>query len=124
MTNDPFTARVIKPWVAKYPDPITLEPGDLVTLGPADAEFPGWIWAISVRTGRSGWVPESLLEERGGEVRSREHYTARELAVSEGDILVVHKEILGFAWVERDGEQGWVPARHLVRGGDPLDVPL
>ena len=119
-----MAARVLKSYTAQYPDPIQVTKGDRVRLGKRDSEFPGWIWATSLKTGNSGWIPEQLLSISGDEAEARRDYTARELSVVEGDIVMVLEELLGWAFVESAGSTGWVPVRHLARSVSAVDLPL
>jgi len=93
-----------------YPDPVRLRPGDPVTLGRRDQEYPGWIW-VTDPSGRQGWAPESLLRigaaERG---TATTEYTARELNVEAGDRVTGETELAGWLWVRNEqGNAGWVP---------------
>jgi hypothetical protein len=118
-------ARLLKSYTAQYPDPITLRKGDLVSLGKRDTEFPGWVWATSPADGRSGWVPEKYLAERGDQAEALRDYSARELTAREGDIVTVLEEVLGWALVRAgSGATGWVPQDHLARSVSPADLPL
>ena len=118
-------ARVLKSYTTQYPDPIVLSKGDAVVVGERDTDFPGWIWATAVATGKSGWVPEHFLLITGELAESRRDYSARELTVSEGDIVTIREEILGWALVETEaGGAGWVPLSHLARSSSSLDLPF
>lgn len=118
-------ARILKAYQAQYPDPIVLQSGAVVSLGKTDPEFPGWIWATSLISGKSGWVPEPFLARDGDEARCLREYSARELDVREGDLVSVLEELSGWAWVESEsGLTGWVPQSHLARSVTPLDLPL
>ena len=118
-------ARVLKSYTTQYPDPITIRKGDLVTLGKRDTDFPGWIWATSLESGKSGWVPEQFLRIRGDQAESLRDYSARELTVAEGSMVTVLEALLGWCLVESDsGDRGWIPQSHLARSVTPVDLPL
>jgi hypothetical protein len=118
-------ARVLKAYRTQYPDPIQLARGDKVSLGKRDSDYPGWVWATSSVSGKSGWVPEQLLKTRGDEGEALRDYSAKELSVEEGDIVTVLEELLGWARIESSsGEVGWIPARHLARSLGQGDIPL
>jgi hypothetical protein len=117
-------ARVLKSYITKYPDPIEVRTGDQVRLGKHDTEYPGWIWATSLSTGRSGWIPEHFIQLEGDLARVRRDYSARELDVVEGDIVEVREEQLGWALVESSHGRGWVPLGCLARSTSPADLPL
>lgn len=110
MTLPSMPARVVKPYTAQYPDPIELRTGNPVSLGKRDPEFPGWIWATSSISGKSGWVPEQFLSAEDGDPRALRDYSA---------------QLLGWALVEtQDGARGWLPQSRLARGVSPSHVPL
>ncbi len=106
--------RVITDYDAPYPYPISAKAGEMVTVDLAKrSDIPGWLWCTA-RDGKSGWVPESYLERKGGSVRLRVDYDAIELTIRTGSILTAHKLECGFYWVtDRNGHQGWVPANHV-----------
>jgi len=115
----------VRGWIVRYPDPVELVAGDRVTLGKQDSEYPGWIWATSTRTGKSGWVPEIYLKVDNDLGIAQRVYTAREIAGEEGEIVRVLEELLGWSWVEApDGRQGWMPGGHLARSTAAIDFPL
>ena len=119
----PYTARVLKTRPVQYTDPVAFEPGDSLRLGKHDSEYPGWIWATSVN-GKQGWIPESYVSVAGDVGTALRSYTAREIAVTEGDIVSVEVELLGWAWVRRQNSDGWMPLSHLARSVLPIDLPL
>src|ERR671913_95674 len=45
-------ARVIRDYSAQYPDPISVRAGETIHLGQRDTDYPGWIWATSVASGK------------------------------------------------------------------------
>jgi len=106
--------RVIADYQAPFPDLIRVEAGESVTNDPnKKTAVAGWIWCTS-RTGKSGWVPETYVEQRGTSGIMKCDYNATELTIHVGDLLAVHKEESGFYWVTtRDGRQGWVPVEKL-----------
>ena len=60
-------------------DPIEIAPGEKVSVGHEDDEFPGWKWC-KARDGCEGWVPVELLSNEGTEAIVLYDYSARELA--------------------------------------------
>jgi hypothetical protein len=118
-------ARLLRDYQAQYPDPIEVRTGDIVILGMKDSEFPGWIWATSTVSEKSGWIPEEFLTTDDDRGTARRDYSAKELSVSEGQMVDVVEELLGWALVEVEpGRRGWVPIGHLARSGSPTDLPL
>jgi Variant SH3 domain/SH3 domain len=117
-------ARVLRPYAAQYPDPIEVTQGEAITLGKRDIDYPGWIWATSPASGKSGWIPEQFVQVNGDEARVNRDYSARELSVAEGDIVTIIEELLGWALVESPAGRGWVPATTLARSVSSADFPL
>jgi hypothetical protein len=114
--NSQFTSRVrvVADYQAPYIDPISGKAGDEVVIDRAQkTEYMGWLWCIN-RAGKSGWVPESYLEERGNLGYLLCDYDAIELSIHVGETLIVHKATSGFLWVSHPcGQTGWVPASHV-----------
>ena len=107
--------RVQKAYRAVYPDPITLCPGDDVTVERRDDEYPTFVWCTATRTGKSGWVPDAYLDLSRAPATALRDYDAAELSVEVGDELVVLEELGGWLWCRRPtGELGWVPADHVT----------
>ena len=95
---------------SSYPTPIRLEPGDIVTVGRRDQEYPGWIWVIT-SAGNEGWAPESHIRIGSLETAvAKNAYTSRELDTQVGEYLSCKVELNGWLWVENvNGDSGWVP---------------
>jgi uncharacterized protein YgiM (DUF1202 family) len=103
-----------------YPDPLEVLEGEEVTVGERDEEWSGFLWCANP-AGKGGWVPEDYVEPSGDVGVMRCDYTARELNISVGDELVLHKSESGWHWAtNNEGESGWVPGNHieLVEGGE------
>jgi hypothetical protein len=108
-------AIVTQAWQATYADPIELNTGDELTLGRRDSEYPGWVWAACVRTGKSGWVPETLVQMKDDLPVARRAYSGRELNVQPGDIVTVIDTLFGWHWAQlKSGVVGWLPANHVA----------
>jgi hypothetical protein len=57
-----------------------------------------------------GWVPENWVIIEGKTCRLRRDYNARELSVSEGEVLTASLIESGWVWAtSQSGETGWVP---------------
>lgn len=114
------SVHVVRDFHAQYTDPIAVEAGDPVRVGREDDEFPGWWWCTAP-DGRAGWVPGEILEPApapGATVRARAAYTARELTVRQGEVLLVHEERGGWLFVRnQSGAAGWVPVAHTSPAG-------
>ena len=106
-------AKVIKPHVAEYPNPLKLTRGQKVDLKEHSAEWPGWIYA-KIEDGNAGWIHESYLDIKGAQGTVGRDYDATELTVNAGEILKILDRKSGWCLCQRDsGEIGWVPERNL-----------
>ena len=105
---------VIQDHTSEYPEPITLEKGAPLTVGEKHEGPEGWDnWFFCESPGqKGGWVPAQIIERvEGDAARAREDYTARELNVQQGDVLLGSRTLNGWVWCEQFGgsESGWVP---------------
>lgn len=104
--------KIKKDYQTQYKDPIKLSAGDVVILGEEEKEekWKGWIWAE--HNTQSGWIPLQIVDimpESKGKIK--ENYSAKELDVKKGDIVVSIKEMNGWIWVMNEkNEEGWIPA--------------
>lgn len=110
--------RVVALHQSLYPRPITFRKGALLQVGEEDAGPEGWrSWYFCHVEGQEpGWVPEQVFKRIGeGEGRALEDYTAHELDVAVGELLMGIKSLNGWRWCEKaDGsETGWVPEVNL-----------
>ncbi|KEK22633.1 SH3 domain-containing protein [Bacillus gaemokensis] len=110
---------VIQSHVSNYPNPISLEKGDTVLIGNkyvGPENWNNWVYCYEERNNREGWVPEQIIHSKSKSVGFIiERYTAKELNVNVGEILVGSKELNGWIWCENvDKEaEGWVPKQNL-----------
>jgi hypothetical protein len=110
--------KVIKRWAISYPAPINLRAGDRIKIDLAkkeeNPEWQGWVWCLS-KDG-AGWVPLQLLKTDKN-LRDNttaivlQDYSARELALTPGEILTSEKVLNGWLWASKDTSDstGWVP---------------
>jgi len=105
---------VIQDHTSEYPEPITFEKGAHLTVGEkyeGPEDWKNWIFCESPGQ-KGGWVPAQIIEIVNDKAaRAREAYTARELNVRQGDVLLGSKTLNGWVWCKRSGsaESGWVP---------------
>jgi hypothetical protein len=104
--------------VSEYPRPITFSRGAVLAVGEKYAGPEGWDdWFFCEIAGQEGgWVPVQVLEFLDGQAaRAREDYTARELDVRAGDMLLGGRTLNGWVWCENpaSAQSGWVPLSHL-----------
>jgi hypothetical protein len=109
---------VIKDHSSEYPEPITFVKGAPLSVGEKYEGPEGWDnWLFCETPGqKGGWVPAQIIEVINDKLaRAREDYTARELDVLEGDLLVGTRTLNGWVWCERSDtlESGWVPLENL-----------
>lgn len=109
---------VIKDHTSEFPEPITFEKGTPLTLGEKYAGPEGWEnWIFCESPGRKGgWVPAQIIEIiTGNTARAREDYTARELNVREGELVLGMRILNGWVWCKKSdsSESGWVPHENL-----------
>ena len=110
---------VIKKHVSEYPDPITLQKGDTISIGEIYTGPENWDnWYLCSAKGQNeGWVPGQIIEhfnDKTGIVK--ENYTARELDVTEGERLIGSHILNGWMWCTRPSDRatGWVPLKNLT----------
>ncbi len=103
---------------SEYPKPITFAKGAVLAVGEKYAGPEGWDdWFFCEIAGQvGGWVPVQVLAFVDAQTaQAREDYTARELDVSAGDMLIGGRTLNGWAWCENPltALSGWVPLSHL-----------
>lgn len=113
---------VVEDHEASYPDPIAVEAGQVIRPTRAKDNWDGyeWLWAEGP-DGKSGWIPDTIVECRYGKTYAMRRYFAVELTCRKGEVLLTIEEIDGWAWCRSDGgRQGWVPLRKLtsLEGGE------
>lgn len=119
--GQPRICRVTADHQASYPDPISMEAGEIVDISDKVDDWNGnpnwvWIWCTDQR-GKSGWVPKAWIDLNadGKTGTARYDYAATELTIAVGDELVVEGEGSGWLWcTNRQGKSGWVPADNVV----------
>lgn len=109
---------VIKDHNSEYPEPITFAKGSHLVVGEKYEGPEGWDnWLFCETPGqKGGWVPAQIIEIINDNIaRAREDYTARELNVREGDLLLGIRTLNGWVWCKstKSLESGWVPLVNL-----------
>jgi hypothetical protein len=103
---------------SQYPEPLTLKKGTPLVVGKKHEGPEGWNdWFFCDTPGqKGGWVPARVIEiVDGNTAQARADYTARELNVREGDLLLGSRVLNGWLWCDNPGssESGWVPLANL-----------
>lgn len=105
---------VVKKHISNYPNPITLRKGEKVIVGKkyvGNENWSNWIYCFKLDKSQEGWVPEQILDDN----IIKEDYTANELNVDEGEILIGTKELNGWLFCcDKMGNEGWVPKDNLI----------
>ena len=121
-TNEqPRKCRVIAEHQALYPNPLTVEAGELLIISEKVEYWNGnpdwvWIWCTDAR-GKTGWVPKGLIDVQSNGLTgiARYDYTATELTTTIGEELVANREESGWLWcTNTQNKSGWVPADHIT----------
>jgi uncharacterized protein YgiM (DUF1202 family) len=108
-----LVGKVIAARETSYPKPLEVGEGDKLTVGQRDEDWKGFLWCANP-TGQGGWVPEDYIEQSGAVGVMRCDYTAKELTITEGEELILHKSQSGWYWATNHaGESGWVPTDHI-----------
>lgn len=116
--------RVIEEWKSNYPNPIILKSGENVIIDNTkindEIDWKGWVWCITKNN--AGWVPEQILTSKKttnslSNAFVSEDYSANELNVSIGDIVMGCKFLNGWLWCQKENSNifGWLPIRNLIK---------
>ncbi len=109
----------IRPWETNDPNYLVLNVDDLVEIRELQTDKPEWKnWIWCQNSSNSGWVPEHFIEvidQNTGKVL--ENYSAKELNIGAGEIIVGYNEYCGWVWSknESSGERGWLPEEILLK---------
>ena len=109
---------VVSPHVSEFPNPISFKKGDPLVVGEKHDGLEGWEnWYLCSAPGQEpGWVPGQVIERMSGaQGRALDDYTARELNVQAGEVVIGIKALNGWIWCEKpnDTASGWVPFDNL-----------
>jgi hypothetical protein len=104
---------------SEYSKPLQLKKGDLVIIKKLSTKEDGWEnWIYCTHNDISGWVPKQIVKFKDNEKGIiNEDYSAFELDINIGDILISEKEMNGWIWCFKENEiktKGWVPLENIV----------
>lgn len=116
----PKEYHVTRARASDYPEPITFAKGALLSVGEKyQGEEPWTDWFFCATAGQKpGWVPGQVFDRLDEHTAvAREDYTARELEVSEGEIVRGSEVVGGWIWCEHASKpaSGWVPLNILLK---------
>jgi hypothetical protein len=111
---------VIRDYTAEFPDPITFQAGEAITLSDNVSLWDNnpdwrWLWCTDPR-GKSGWTPATFFEAsgRGQTAIARRDYAATELTATVGETLSITDTYGGWFWcANQRGQHGWIPQDHV-----------
>lgn len=103
---------------SEYLEPIHFSKGTLLNIGEKYQGSENWDnwYFCTVDNGLEGWVPTQIIEwinkHQGYAIAD---YTAKELNVDHGDLLLGEQQLNGWIWCSRlsDDQSGWVPLEVL-----------
>ncbi|PKM20284.1 MAG: hypothetical protein CVV11_01850 [Gammaproteobacteria bacterium HGW-Gammaproteobacteria-15] len=109
---------VVSSHKSEFPKPITFKKGDLLLVDEEYSGSEGWDnWYLCTTPGQEpGWVPGQIIERlENSHSRALEDYTAKELNVLEGELLIGSRVLNGWLWCEKtvSTESGWVPLENV-----------
>lgn len=104
---------------SEFPNPINFSKGDRLIIGEKSDEHEAWNdWYFCETQDRNnGWVPKQVIKWLGNnEGEALENYTAKEMDVDEGEVLIGIKVLNGWVWCQNPSskEEGWVPLENLA----------
>lgn len=109
----------IKPWETNAPYHLELAKNDLVEVAekqPDKPEWKDWVWCHDSLN--SGWVPRHIIKTYKDQLaKVLEDYSAKELSIGAGEVIIGYKEYCGWVWSQNDesGEKGWLPEEILLK---------
>ena len=95
----------------EFHNPITLCQGEKVIVGDESDEMPNWIFCKKTDNSNEGWVPKHIIKTDNNYGIIVEDYSAKELDIDKGTIVMGIKELYGWLWLKNTvtNEIGWVP---------------
>ena len=100
-------------------NPITFIENEVVQVGETyegNENWKNWVYCTKEKSHEEGWVPKQLLTYQNKKIAiTNESYTARELPVTKGELVIGYRQINGWVWCQRlvTKEEGWVPLENV-----------
>lgn len=97
----------------EFKKPIKIIKGDELHLIKYSKDDPGWVFCRN-EIDQEGWVPESAIIIIDEKHIAKHDYSAQELRVQKGEIVLIQNIEYTWAWVTNNkNEHGWVPIKIL-----------
>lgn len=109
----PRTYTVLADYEVIDPNPLRLEPGQVVDVIRNDSTWPGWQWVRLLE--QRGWVPEDFLKaDNGATARVVKPFDGSDLSARRGTQLTALDKAPGWIYARHpDGQKGWFPLFNL-----------
>ena len=107
---------VTKEHISEFPNPINFSKGDTISIGEEYVGDEGWDnWICCKFNGIRGFVPKQLIDLISNDIGvANEDYTANELCVTPGELLLSLRELNNWIWAKNENnENGWVPLSNV-----------
>ncbi|MCT4598317.1 MAG: SH3 domain-containing protein [Vallitalea sp.] len=109
--------RVIKSRKAESNNGIVLKKGQKVICCQDSDENGDWAnWVLCKSEDNSGWVPKQIIDREEDKGTILEDYNAVEFNIEVDEIIVMEKELNGWIWGYKKGNQtkkAWTPLNHI-----------
>jgi hypothetical protein len=111
--------RVIKEHKPNNSKPIKVKKGEKVKIGKISGMEDGWsnwVYCYSLDNNTEGWTPEQIIQIENDYGIISHDYSAKELEVSESNIVDGEFELNGWLWcsILNKSEFGWLPKEKIV----------
>lgn len=103
--------KVTKKYDICYPDPLSLQKGDVVSILKKEEtpEWDGWYFCKD-HLQKEGWISRDYLRIEDTKATLIKPYSAKELSANEGEEALPLFESCGWSWCKKStGEEGWLP---------------
>lgn len=100
-------------------NPIAFRTNEVVQVGETyegNENWKDWVYCTKKNSQGEGWVPKQLLTYQNEEVAiTNESYTAKELSVTKGELVIGYRQINGWIWCQQlvTKKEGWIPLENV-----------
>ena len=105
--------RALKKYNSAPDNPIEITKGEeLLIFEESDphGDWPNWLFCKGEN--KEGWVPKQIITIEGSKGISSENYTAIEMNLTLGDVIISSRELNGWIWGTKENEPdlfSWAP---------------